>query len=376
MGDSEITKTVPIIRDLALNPSCPHGPTILFERAGQRFFSCSAFRSRKLCQFYMTDEHWSRSKARETKDGDEPHRKATKRSADEPSEVSGSQKIKRVEKINHPLSFPNQRDKGEAQYHFNDQTVQFFMDQFSKLKFDSVLCVGTPSLHQHITDSSQGLKSFLLDIDDRFESSSSEYQKFISKAGKLAIVVDPPFGVKVELIWHGCLSGILSDYGKVNDSKVEIFWIFPYFMEGHILSRCPSSGLKMSDFHVEYRNHAKYSGGSRSKSSPIRVFTTVPLSKLVLSEEDYRYCDNCSKWVDKLNLHCDSCETCTTKDGGKSYVHCYKCEKCVKPSWKHCSRCQICHLADSPEKCVAKGAESKTGYPKSSKKQRHSLKKS
>ncbi|ODM96121.1 Zinc finger CCHC domain-containing protein 4, partial [Orchesella cincta] len=222
----------------------------------------------------MTEEHWSRSK-----DDDEPHRKATKRSADR---NVGSQKMKRDQS---PSLLSKSGDKGEAQYHFNDQTVQFFMDQFSRLKLDSVLCVGTPSLHQHITDSSNDLKSFLLDIDDRFvklnqqgfalynmcnhhffqESSSSEYQKFISKAGKLAIVVDPPFGVKVELIWHGCLSGILSDYGKVNDSKAEIFWIFPYFMEGHILSRCPSSGLEMSDFHVEYRNHAKYSGGECNK---------------------------------------------------------------------------------------------------------------
>ncbi|ODM87773.1 Zinc finger CCHC domain-containing protein 4 [Orchesella cincta] len=293
-----------------------------------------------------------------------------------------------MRKINHPLSFPNQRDKGEAQYHFNDQTVHFFMDQFSRLKFDSVLCVGTPSLHQHITDSSQGLKSFLLDIDDRFVKLHQQgfalynmcnhhffrnhhHPSIRNSSQKLE-----NWQSSSTLRWrqsgaHLAWMSLWNPFGLW-----KIFWIFPYFMEGHILSSCPSSGLEMSDFHVEYRNHAKYSGGTRSKSSPIRVFTTVPLSKLVLSEEDYRYCDICSKWVDKLNLHCDSCETCTTKDGGKSYVHCYKCEKCVKPSWKHCSRCQICHLADSPEKCVAKGAESKTGYPKSSKKQRHSFKKS
>ncbi|CAL8139597.1 unnamed protein product [Orchesella dallaii] len=122
-------------------------------------------------------------------------------------------------------------------------------------------------------------------------------------------------------------------------------------MEGHILSRCPNSSLEMSDFHVEYRNHTKYSGGPRSKSSPIRVFTTVPLSKITLTNDDYRYCDICSKWVDKHNLHCVSCGTCTTKDGGKSYVHCTECEKCVKPTWKHCGRCQKCHLADSSGTC-------------------------
>lgn len=41
-----------------------------------------------------------------------------------------------------------------------------------------------------------------------------------------------------------------------------VFWIFPYFNEGHIL-KCSGSKLAMSDFHVEYRNHAKYNGSGK-----------------------------------------------------------------------------------------------------------------
>lgn len=96
---TEILKTVPIIQDFTLNPSCSHGiyyiaywllfklyfyfyiwsgksqkadlkadarfyglysagPTILFEQDQKRFFACSAYRSRKLCRFYMPEEKW------------------------------------------------------------------------------------------------------------------------------------------------------------------------------------------------------------------------------------------------------------------------------------------------------------------------------
>jgi hypothetical protein len=71
-----------------------------------------------------------------------------------------------------PLQLPNQRDKGEAQYHFTEQTVEFFIKTFQTAQVDSVICIGTPSLHEFIRDegrnASLGLRSFLLDIDQRF----------------------------------------------------------------------------------------------------------------------------------------------------------------------------------------------------------------
>lgn len=141
------------------------------------------------------------------------------------------------------------------------------MSQFKTLGFDSVLCVGTPSLHHQISEQKKKgkwkLMSLLLDIDPRFVSGnnltnaslsvcnsnyifictfylnscsylqsqlysddflrynmcnhhffedSSKYKEFLSNSRKIALVMDPPFGVKVELLWHGCLAPVKRDF--------------------------------------------------------------------------------------------------------------------------------------------------------------------
>ena len=37
------------------NPRCAHGPTLLMERGESRFYACAAYRSRKECDFYLTE---------------------------------------------------------------------------------------------------------------------------------------------------------------------------------------------------------------------------------------------------------------------------------------------------------------------------------
>ena len=53
-------KTSPVLQDFyemqALNPWCPHGPTLKFERSGKGFYACSAFRQRKDCNAYFTTD--------------------------------------------------------------------------------------------------------------------------------------------------------------------------------------------------------------------------------------------------------------------------------------------------------------------------------
>jgi hypothetical protein len=96
-----------------------------------------------------------------------------KRRRDDKNATEGNNNVK---KSSHPqsipLQLPNQRDKGEAQYHFTEQTVEFFIKTFQTTQVDSVICIGTPSLHEFIRDekrnASLGLRSFLLDIDQRF----------------------------------------------------------------------------------------------------------------------------------------------------------------------------------------------------------------
>merc|ERR1712106_681357 len=62
--------------------------------------------------------------------------------------------------------------------------------------------------------------------------------------------------------------------------------------------------------------------GVRKLGSPVRLFTSIPLSLLELpSREGYRLCGECRVWVAQENTHCDQCGVCTSKDG-RTYMHC------------------------------------------------------
>lgn len=106
----------------------------------------------------------------------------------------------------------------------------------------------------------------------------------------------------------------------------------------------------MSDYQVSYQSDSGYKdgkeGGRRKQGSPVRIFTTVQLSKIDLSfEPGYKLCAECDKWVSVLNYHCSQCQACTAKNGG-SYRHCDDCGRCVKESWIHCNDCGRCGLKD------------------------------
>jgi hypothetical protein len=47
------------------HPFCPHGPTILFSSRKKKFYSCSACRDHKLCNFYAPFETYSDKKLKE-----------------------------------------------------------------------------------------------------------------------------------------------------------------------------------------------------------------------------------------------------------------------------------------------------------------------
>ena len=77
--------------------------------------------------------------------------------------------------------------------------------------------------------------------DDR-----AAYQEFLGDAS-LAIVTDPPFGGKVELV-DRCLRSVAQDWRRVSGVGGDplIMWIFPYFMESKI--RACNEDLQMSDY--------------------------------------------------------------------------------------------------------------------------------
>jgi len=116
------------------------------------------------------------------------------------------------------------------------------------------------------------------------EEGRKRYVDFLKCSKRVAVVTDPPFGVKVEILWNGSLKNILEDvqssgkgeevaavecnfifklcgfFVKLECVFVLVFWIFPYFMEGHILRNTEGVTFRMSDFKVTYRNHKKFSG--------------------------------------------------------------------------------------------------------------------
>jgi hypothetical protein len=49
------------------NPFCHHGPTVLFTDSKKEFYSCSACRDKKLCQFYFKLEENGKKSIPESK---------------------------------------------------------------------------------------------------------------------------------------------------------------------------------------------------------------------------------------------------------------------------------------------------------------------
>ena len=92
--------------------------------------------------------------------------------------------------------------------------------------------------------------------------------------------------------------------------------------------------IAMSDYQVSYESESGYrdgkEGGTRKQGSPVRIFTTIELSKIDLSIEDgYKFCKICNKFVANLNKHCTICNGCTSKNGA-AYKHCDSCKRYEK----------------------------------------------
>merc|ERR1712071_499821 len=166
---------------------------------------------------------------------------------------------------------------------------------FKKLKYDTVLCIGMPRLHEYLLNI--GVNSILIDIDDRFETfHSTTFFKFnmfnshffdktpdFSTSKKILVVTDPPYG--------GNCDAFLDSYSKLknfyqnnpknnlknnlkNTSKLNfnLVWIFPYFFETQICTRDPT--LKKLEYVVDYDNHPRFKPELTGRNaSTTRIFT-------------------------------------------------------------------------------------------------------
>ncbi|XP_065318441.1 rRNA N6-adenosine-methyltransferase ZCCHC4-like isoform X1 [Gordionus sp. m RMFG-2023] len=371
---------------------CSHGPTLKFLRKSdgeeKYFYSCSAYRSRKECAFFKwsTDKISNQYKGRWLDDYRTfkklgiPHNKRFKLYQNMLKNGSKAYKIcntcniiighdqnihiKHVTKptctinetkINDNKSIstliPIQQDKKEAQYHFSQETIKFIEHIINKIDID-------PRLTYFWNANHFAHYNF---CNNHFFNPKGRvyYENFlmnncnIKNDDPLLIIMDPPFGVLIEVLANS-LDFIIKNAKKViltnnytsMGNDMHILLANPYYMKNYISKYMKN--LEMLEFKVTYDNHKK-NGMNDILKSPIRLFTSIPLSEISLTPDlllNYKICDKCNKMVCRATWHCQICRTCPINiSSTKQYKHCHapSCDTCVKPSFVHCAACDKCH---------------------------------
>ncbi|KAB7504625.1 Zinc finger CCHC domain-containing protein 4 [Armadillidium nasatum] len=282
------------INDIEQNPCCPHGPSVLFERIFQdgrrkKFYACSACRDRKLCPFYLEEEQIVKRNEKTTdmqKESSCFNNHATKfkiylkllsrinkrevyycetcnmliadnsKKDHDKCNLSEILKEKELRTPSHIFS-PKSESKFQAQYFFTDESLKVIVQLMNDLEIKKVLCIGVPSVYEYVKNN-LSMKTFLLDIDDRYcnffsttdfcvynmfnhyffggHKSREVYEDFLKEnpADKLLVIIDPPFGGRVELI-SNTLSTLEKEWKRLNnisgDKTLPVALIFPYFHE-------------------------------------------------------------------------------------------------------------------------------------------------
>ncbi|XP_015305704.3 rRNA N(6)-adenosine-methyltransferase ZCCHC4 isoform X5 [Macaca fascicularis] len=287
-------------------PLCPHGPTLLFVKVTQgkeetrRFYACSACRDRKDCNFFQwEDEKLSGARL--------AAREAHNRRCQPP--LSRRQCVERYLKfIELPLT----------QRKFCQRCQQLLLpDDW-----------GQHSEHQVLGDVS---------ITQLRRPSQLLYPLENKKTNAQYLFADRSCQFLVDLLSTLGFRRVLC----VGTPRYSQFYMEDSFCHYNMFNH------HFFDGKVDYDNHALYKHGKTGrKQSPVRIFTNIPPNKIILpTEEGYRFCSLCQRYVSLENQHCEHCNSCTSKDGRK-WNHCFLCKKCVKPSWIHCSICNHCAVPD------------------------------
>uniref|UniRef100_A0A183BNL1 Zinc finger CCHC domain-containing protein 4 n=1 Tax=Globodera pallida TaxID=36090 RepID=A0A183BNL1_GLOPA len=328
-------------------PECKHGPCLLFsnEDGSNKWFSCSVFRSKKRCPFAVTVD----------RNGALQSYKSERNIASLPIEEYGKVSKKyenlaslgtvafwwckccanyfgteeHVHKLDGPyyewkkpfqLLEPLRDDAGEAQYFFSSETTDLLRNVIEAEHFDSILCIGVPTLFEKLRQSN--IRTFLLDYDDRLASfyAPSEFARFsmlvchfyvpISRSylceflrgsQKLLCLCDPPFGVHVSALMRTLTTlreMFCSVSAKKRRSVFNVTLFLPYFVGKHLKEH----SLTMVDFMVTYSNHRHF---SRPQKSVVRMFTDMPNCSFALpTEKGYHFCESCNRFVAEKNKHC------------------------------------------------------------------------
>ncbi|RMC14268.1 hypothetical protein DUI87_09359 [Hirundo rustica rustica] len=218
-------------------PSCPHGPALLFVKTsqgkeeGRRFYACSACRDRKDCNFF-------------------------------------SGKMRRLHEMI--------QSKASQEEEFSVRSLLLDIDfRYSQFYTEDEFCHYNMFNHHFFGG----------------EAARETCRKFLCEenGGRVIMVTDPPFGGLVEAL-ASSFKKLMAMWRKTekeghDNKEMPMFWIFPYFFESRILDFFPS--FSMMDYQVDYDNHALYKHGKTGRrQSPVRIFTNLTPSMVVLPEEE------------------------------------------------------------------------------------------
>jgi len=279
------------------------------------------------------------------------------------------------------------------------------LDWLSTLEVDRVICIGCPRLHEAILRSDDKTRSLLLDVDERmpklfcgtthmfnmcnatfFEESSAaasaaRLQSVARPSGehKLAVIIDPPFGIKPQL-----LANTVYNIAKASGSGTgfPLTMLFAPWYHGPTIVRefneasrgCGGTeATAFAPMHPEVtyqynpfqkarlrrgKKRRKQGGKPNTERSPIRCFVNCSGSRRMLlpsqSQRDtYKLCEPCGAYVPQEVIHCEKCNQCMCGDLHQTYIHCDKCDKCVRADYEHCDHCAGCFPKET-HSCFAK----------------------
>jgi Probable N6-adenine methyltransferase len=307
-------------------PCCLHGPAILFDRAlangsKRSFYACSAVRDRKECPLFYWLDDWVRL--------------SKKRAQAEPAPVR--RKLTESNGLGESSFLANAESLSASQFFFDKVTLGRVVDIINSLSPKNILCIGCPTISMRFDNST------LLDIDERLPGVkrfnmftghffNPEDEAAVCSQSFDLVVCDPPFQPEL-------LPLLAATVHKLAPAA-PLLLAFPCFNRDAV---SVAFSAKMTDLRLGYENHRNF----KNEKSPVRLFTTIPLHRLILPGDDYKLCEPCGRYVhEKLNRHCSKCNSCTTIHGGAVYQHCKACERCVKPGYKHCANCRRCFPVD------------------------------
>ncbi|XP_021923855.1 zinc finger CCHC domain-containing protein 4 isoform X2 [Zootermopsis nevadensis] len=398
----ELTRVEVILNDMNGNPSCPHGPMLLFKRvvngAERSFFACSACRDRKDCNFFLwADEKVTPNKKKTwdlERDRITPkinhvklYKMFVKLLEKSPEQrafchtcsillISNEIAKKHDEHdvtfgiseylLTHPseLLKPLENAKKEAQYLFSSHATRTIVNIARCLGAMKVLCLGTPRVHELVcSEMSTEMDSLLLDIDYRFhqfnapshfcwfnsfnnyffsqEEGAHVLAEFLQRDGGhgIVLVMDPPFGGRVEPLAK-TVQEIMQLHRKLCPNiHTDMLVLWIFPYFMEPQVLASCPDFTMLDYKVDYDNHSLFASGPKGRKHGSPVrIFTNANPKDIPLPNEEGY------------RYCEICQRWISQENR----HCTQCNECSSKdgrTYVHCNECMRC-VKPSWKHCV------------------------